>query len=43
MNKDKSSRKRKTMYTCKTCGNVSTMKKRICSPEKISDIDMKVK
>ena len=43
MNKGKNNRKKRTIYTCKTCGNVSTMKKRVCSPEKISDIDMQVK
>lgn len=38
MDKKKSSKKERVMYTCKSCGNVSTIKTRICSPEKISSV-----
>lgn len=40
MEKKKSHKQGRDMYTCKSCGNVSTMKNRICSPEKISNVKM---
>ncbi len=41
MSKKDSSKKEKVMYSCKSCGNVSTKKGRVCVPEKISSIQMK--
>ena len=41
MDKKRGKSKKHEMYTCKSCGNVSTFKKRICVPEKISEVKIK--
>lgn len=41
MDKHKGKSKKHEAYTCKTCGTISTFKKRICVPEKISFVKSK--